>query len=273
MSPRVIGKVGSWNRRWARTDGSVPAISPSATPEGRSLFPRPSEECDCHARGDEQSIPEDFEAELRKDRSVRDCVVLGLDMKGDGNAEPCACCSCASQLATRTPRPKRLCAPRINLSRHTSKFADGSFGTIRIFHERRRKSRLLAQIRRRSSTRRVRPAKHRSRLQALWRISFRTNHSSRPASFPAARDLSADLNLSSVDRVELMSALEDRYQVDLSEARFAEAKTVGDVERLLAAPPASSPATEFVYPRWADALAVPVACASSSITRSSGPRR
>ena len=62
-------------------------------------------------------------------------------------------------------------------------------------------------------------------------------------------DLSADLNLSSVDRVELMSALEDRYQVDLSEKRFSEAKTVGDLEQLLTAP--SAPPQEFVYPRWA----------------------
>jgi long-chain acyl-CoA synthetase len=45
-----------------------------------------------------------------------------------------------------------------------------------------------------------------------------------------------------------MSALEDRYQVELSETQFSEAKTVADLERLLSAPEA--PAHEFVYPRW-----------------------
>ena len=34
--------------------------------------------------------------------------------------------------------------------------------------------------------------------------------------------LEGDLNLNSMDRVELMSALEDRYQVDLKEANFAQ---------------------------------------------------
>ncbi len=41
------------------------------------------------------------------------------------------------------------------------------------------------------------------------------------------------MNLSSLDRVELLSALEDRYQLDLSETRFASANTVGDVEKML----------------------------------------
>ena len=46
-------------------------------------------------------------------------------------------------------------------------------------------------------------------------------------------NLEAELNLSSLDRVELLGALEDRYQVDLSETRFAAVKTVGDLERML----------------------------------------
>ena len=39
-----------------------------------------------------------------------------------------------------------------------------------------------------------------------------------------------------MDRVELMSALEDRYQIDLNEANFAKVSTVGDLERLLHEP-------------------------------------
>src|SRR4029077_8535164 len=45
--------------------------------------------------------------------------------------------------------------------------------------------------------------------------------------------LEQQLNLTSLDRVELMSALEQRYQVELSETAFAEAKTVSDIETLL----------------------------------------
>src|SRR6185437_2078326 len=62
-------------------------------------------------------------------------------------------------------------------------------------------------------------------------------------------DLERDLQMSSLDRVELMSALEEKYQVDLGETRFAEAKTVGELERLLREPPAR-PRT-YNFPRWA----------------------
>jgi long-chain acyl-CoA synthetase len=64
-----------------------------------------------------------------------------------------------------------------------------------------------------------------------------------------SQDLERDLNLSSLDRVELMSALEQRYQVELNETTFAEAKTVADVQRLLRQP--SVRRTEYAYPRWA----------------------
>jgi long-chain acyl-CoA synthetase len=46
-----------------------------------------------------------------------------------------------------------------------------------------------------------------------------------------------------------LSALEDRYQVDLNETRFASARTVGDLGTLLRG---SAPVqSEFVFPRWA----------------------
>ncbi len=60
--------------------------------------------------------------------------------------------------------------------------------------------------------------------------------------------LDSDLNLSSLDRVELLGALEDRYQVDLSETRFAAAKTIGDLELMLQGKlPARS---AYHYPAW-----------------------
>jgi len=53
-----------------------------------------------------------------------------------------------------------------------------------------------------------------------------------------------------MDRVELMSALEDRYQVDLNQADFTKVNTVGDLERLLREPQ-SALHTGYRYPRWA----------------------
>jgi long-chain acyl-CoA synthetase len=45
--------------------------------------------------------------------------------------------------------------------------------------------------------------------------------------------LEADLKLDSLGRVELLSALEDRYQIEIDEAAFTEATTVGDIERVV----------------------------------------
>ena len=60
--------------------------------------------------------------------------------------------------------------------------------------------------------------------------------------------LDSDLNLSSLDRVELLSALEDRYQIDLSETSFSAVNTVGDLQRMLKGEP--PPRVVYHYPAW-----------------------
>jgi long-chain acyl-CoA synthetase len=64
----------------------------------------------------------------------------------------------------------------------------------------------------------------------------------------ASENLENGLNLTSLDRVELMGALEERYQVELNETSFAQAKTVADLQRLLQQPEARR--REYIYPRW-----------------------
>jgi long-chain acyl-CoA synthetase len=49
--------------------------------------------------------------------------------------------------------------------------------------------------------------------------------------------------------VELLSAVEQRYNVELNETTFSEAKTVADVQRLVRQP--SVKKSDYVYPRWA----------------------
>jgi len=56
-------------------------------------------------------------------------------------------------------------------------------------------------------------------------------------------------NLDSLGRVELLSALEDRYQIELDEAAFTEAATVEDLERLVRRGKAE--AVAYPYPSWA----------------------
>jgi long-chain acyl-CoA synthetase len=64
-----------------------------------------------------------------------------------------------------------------------------------------------------------------------------------------------ELGLSSLERVELMMALEEAFQVTIDEGRFGEARTVGDLEALTkpidAAQPARVATTDaFEFPRW-----------------------
>src|SRR5262249_42655777 len=66
--------------------------------------------------------------------------------------------------------------------------------------------------------------------------------------------LEQNLSLSSLDRVELLSTLEQKFHVELNETAFAEAKTVADVERLMQHP--SARRIEYVYPRWAQSAPV-----------------
>jgi long-chain acyl-CoA synthetase len=64
----------------------------------------------------------------------------------------------------------------------------------------------------------------------------------------------AKLQLSSIERVELMSALEDRYQVDLSETEFTKADSAAALEKLLEEPTAH--VRVYAYPRWAQSRPV-----------------
>src|SRR5262249_3545928 len=65
----------------------------------------------------------------------------------------------------------------------------------------------------------------------------------------AGGELEKELNLSSLDRVELLSALEQKFHVELNEAAFANARSIADVQRLVAEPEAQQ--SEYAYPRWA----------------------
>jgi long-chain acyl-CoA synthetase len=60
-----------------------------------------------------------------------------------------------------------------------------------------------------------------------------------------------ELGLSSLERVELMVALEDRFQTRIDEGRFSEATSIGDLKKLIETPPAAEEAEEPVdFPAW-----------------------
>lgn len=187
--------------------------------------------------------PEDLEIVLRQQPAIRDCVVVGLEQ--GGNAEPCAV------LLLRDSADPESVVRRANQQ-------------LAAYQQMRRWLVWPEQDFPRTPTQKPKIAVIQQAVQqhfasgdhensvpqsALAELIARVTGRSIGPLIPEAR-LDGDLNLSSMDRVELMSALEDRYQVDLNEANFTSVSTVGDLERLLRGPQ-KSPQSGYSYPRWA----------------------
>jgi long-chain acyl-CoA synthetase len=64
-----------------------------------------------------------------------------------------------------------------------------------------------------------------------------------------ASSLSTDLRLDSLGRVELLSAIEDRYQVEIDEAAFTATTTLAEVEQLVQ-DGSRGGETRYPYPKW-----------------------
>ncbi|HSE15945.1 MAG TPA: AMP-binding protein [Pyrinomonadaceae bacterium] len=76
-----------------------------------------------------------------------------------------------------------------------------------------------------------------------------------PTALNPTASLADDLKLDSLGRVELLSALEDQYQIELDEAAITEATTIADIERIVSH--GKSEAVAYPYPRWAMRFPVP----------------
>lgn len=190
--------------------------------------------------------PEDIEKALRAQAGVRDCVVLGVEraqgdepyavLLMDGNATDtskadalravdAANCGLAEFQRVRqwiiwpepdfprTPTQKPI-MPKIREAVLRTESADGGNG-----------------------------AGADSLSQLITQITGRNVGGNSPdASFEN------DLGLSSLDRVELMSALEERHQVDLNGAQFQDANTVKQLRSLLVTGAAEK--LRYPYPTW-----------------------
>jgi long-chain acyl-CoA synthetase len=70
-----------------------------------------------------------------------------------------------------------------------------------------------------------------------------------PATLDPSVKLGADLKLDSLGRVELLSAIEDRYQLEIDEAAFTDATTLAEVEKLIREG-GHEAAAPYPYPKW-----------------------
>ena len=65
----------------------------------------------------------------------------------------------------------------------------------------------------------------------------------------AKATLDADLKLDSLGQVELLAAIEERYQVEIDESAVTAGTTLGEIEKLIAQGPAE-PGVPYPYPTW-----------------------
>jgi long-chain acyl-CoA synthetase len=190
--------------------------------------------------------PEDLEAALRRQPEVKDCVVVGIER--GGNAEPCAVVILRdnargqARMAGVVEQSNQLLA-EFQRMRMWVEWPEKDFPRTNTQKPRRN---LIAEFAAKEIQRpgeKIVGAGESPVEELIGRI---TGRSVRGLNTDATLD--SDLGLSSLDRVELISALEDRYQVDLSETRFSAARTVGDVERMLSGE--ARVRAEYHYPRW-----------------------
>jgi long-chain acyl-CoA synthetase len=186
--------------------------------------------------------PEDLEKAVRLQAGVRDCVVIGIER--DGNAEPCAVLllddSLHANQAALIENANRSLAEYQKIRRWFA-WPDPDFPRTPTLKP------LLPRIREVVNARLDATPSAQDSGSSLARLIAQIT--GRQVAFDS-RDatLDTDLHLTSLDRVELMSALESRYQTELSDVRFSEIATVGQLEKLLTESPATP--VEHLYPRW-----------------------
>lgn len=189
--------------------------------------------------------PEDLEIALRRQPEVQDCVVLELLL--EGRSEACAVLlfrkkdqvpepvmERANESLAEFQRIRRfLVWPGEDFPRTSTQ--KPQIGTIQEFVNNRFKSAAGQE------------ASGEILSDLITRITGRN-----VGGISRESNLATDLNLSSIERVEFLSALEDRFQVDLNESRFTAASTIGDIERMLGEP--AQQRTNFHYPRWTQSV-------------------
>lgn len=208
--------------------------------------------------------PEDLEAALRAQKEVRDAIVIGLDR--GGNSEPCAVVIPGDRNAGSATTKAAVDSANQTLAEFQKMWEwyiwpEDDFPRTSTGKPRRNLIRDAVVAAKSGDKGPARSVAASPLAELVSKITGRA-----PNLAPDA-DLDRDLGLSSLERVELLGALEDRYQLDLSETNFSSAGTVADIEKLLqtrvstqtnaarelsnvAVNAGGSDRRAFHYPRW-----------------------
>ncbi|HWO39115.1 MAG TPA: AMP-binding protein [Candidatus Acidoferrum sp.] len=185
--------------------------------------------------------PEDLEKALRAQPGLRDCVVVGLER--DGNAEPCA----VLLLNGNAGNPAAVIEGANQTLAEYQKMRAWFLWPEPDFPRTPTQKPILPRIRDLVQNSKSAATENTPASDSL--AGLITGITGRPVQLGSGdANLETDLHLTSLDRVELMSALEERHQVDLNEAQFQDVSTVAQLEKLLVE--GSSAPIQHVYPTW-----------------------
>jgi long-chain acyl-CoA synthetase len=185
--------------------------------------------------------PEDLERALREQKGVKDCVVLGIER--DGNAEPCAVLLLDDPVMDPAPMVGAANQSLAEFQRMRRWFVWPEPDFPRTPTQKPALQQIRTTVEGKVGGGHEAPRDADSVESLVARIRGRS-----PGALAATSVLDQELNLNSLDRVELMGELEERFQVDLSDVKFSDATTIGQVEELIRNPPKA--AVEIKYPRW-----------------------
>jgi long-chain acyl-CoA synthetase len=186
--------------------------------------------------------PDDLEAALRRQPEVKDAVVIALPR--NGNAEPCPAIILRDASVDPEAIVKRANESLAEYQRMRTWVVWPEEDFPRTSTQKPLRSAIQQAVQAQLTQKSSGHMPSGPLAELIGRITQRS-----PSRLSSDANLESDLNLNSLDRVELLSALEDRYQLDLSETRFASVTTVGELERMLQGK--LPPRMRYHYPRWA----------------------
>ena len=202
--------------------------------------------------------PEDLEAALKKQPGIRDAVVIPVDRQG--HAEPCAVLLFSSTATLG-------CAATAQFSPTVATTVSDANATLAGYQQIRHWLIWPDPDFPRTPTGKPRSTLIASRAGELLQPERARHAVPVPDEFETVlpkwlRNSGTSLDsLSSLDRVELLSALEHRYNIEINEPEFTEAKSVADLQKLIAQPAAQATGrnvawaretgARYQYPRWA----------------------
>ena len=183
--------------------------------------------------------PEDVENAIKRQPEVKDCVVVPLAI--GGNAEPAAGLILRGGEADADSvidNANKSLAEYQRVLRYVV-WPDEDFPRTSTLKPRR--AEIAETVRQMLGFSQAPAAGHHNTISDF--LSAITKRS-----VGSSLDQNADLNLTSLERVELLGALEEKYQLDLSETRFSAINTIADLDRMLKGE--AKEKASYNYPAW-----------------------